>query len=880
MSDNSSESFSQQPEKIVDESSLNSSQTPLIIKDSLEGKTIGDNNRYLLQTLLGQGGMSKVYQALDTKFEKKVVAIKLMTIYSSANYKNLIKRFTAEIKVISSLKHPNIIQIFDYGVTPEELPFSGSPFYVMEYFTGETLQDRLTKNRILSLDSLFNIIGQVCVGLKEAHQKGIVHRDLKPDNIFLVAGGAFGEIVKIIDFGIAKNLASDNQNYTKTKTGSFIGTYRYASPEQCRGLSNIDQRTDIYSLGIILYEAICGTNPYDLDHDSSPTEGDWIACHIRVPPKPLKEQPGCENLDSKLENLVMKCLAKSPQDRFLSIEQLQNALANSFSPQNYYAEQDTNTNNYLGANNYRVARKDEVQLTSTPTEIQTEEQPTLPKQTIVETNKKPIPPTLALAENAEKLAVPPTRSISSPKARKSSKRLGFIIGSAAILMGVFGIGGYLLFINQTKKTSRNERKVIAIVPESKTNTNNQQSNDTNDIAPLLESLETQYRQENYEDCYQLAINYPDRDNSVINQWVGNCGLEAAKIKANTNSYSDAITIAQSIPNTVPNYQEVKDNINIWSEELLDYATQLYRKEGKLEEAIKITNIIRENPNFQTKIADLSSQWQQEEEKYQAIIDQAQSLLDRAQWDAAKKEVAKIPSDFTFLRQKAQPILNEANQQINAIAATESRRLEEEQRLKAEAAAEQRRLEEEQRLKAEAVAEERRLEEERLKAEAATEERRLEEEQRLREEAAAEQRRLEEERLRAEAAVEQRRLEEEQRLREEAAVEQRRLEEEQRLREEAEAEQRRLEEERLRAEAAVEQSNLEEEQLSIFSVNGEEVPTHIQSIIRGIAARQELELSNCQVAPVSVMVNQLYGFCAHSNYRYNAGKYHINVPHLE
>nr|MDJ0691149.1 serine/threonine-protein kinase [Xenococcaceae cyanobacterium MO_188.B32] len=374
--DNSSDSSHPQPKKTVDESHLNPSQakntvvepnpsktprTPLARKDPLEGKTIGDNNRYLLQTLLGQGGMSKVYRALDTKFDDRVVAIKLMTNYSAASGKHLIKRFMAEIKAISRLKHINIIQILDFGVTPALAPFSGSPFYVMEYFAGKTLQNLLTENRTIPLDSLSHIIRQVCAGLKEAHQKGIVHRDLKPDNIFLVAGGAFGEIVKIIDFGIAKNISADDQKSTQlTREGSFIGTYRYASPEQCRGLLNIDQRTDIYSLGVILYEAICGQNPYNLNNDVSSSQAntvplrkvvgldkqgkqgsrgrrnyaypnslafqaDWIAYHTRVLPKPLKEQPGCENIKDELANIVMKCLAKSPQDRFSDIGELQNA---------------------------------------------------------------------------------------------------------------------------------------------------------------------------------------------------------------------------------------------------------------------------------------------------------------------------------------------------------------------------------------------------------------------------------------------------------------------------------------------------------------------------------------------------------------------------
>ena len=339
MSDNFSDSL---PKKTLDESGLNCdrakktvaegnsskvSDVPFIRKDPLEGKTIGDCDRYLLQTLLGTGGMSRVYQALDTKFEARVVAIKLMT-NCSANSEHL-KRFMGEIRAISRLKHPNIIQIFDFGVTPAVAPFYGVPFYVMEHLEGETLQKLLTRNKRIPINSISNIIDRVCAGLKESHQKGIVHRDLKPDNIFLVPSDTFGPIVKILDFGIAKNISINSHDRTKlTREGSFIGTYRYASPEQCRGLVDIDQRADIYSLGIILYEAICGNNPYGLDNNSHTSQIDWIAYHIVVPPKPLKQQPGCEDLADEIENIVMKCLAKSPQARFSNIEELQNAFTN------------------------------------------------------------------------------------------------------------------------------------------------------------------------------------------------------------------------------------------------------------------------------------------------------------------------------------------------------------------------------------------------------------------------------------------------------------------------------------------------------------------------------------------------------------------------
>ena len=380
MSDNSSESSSSQAQKIVVEPDATELlQTTFARKDPLEGKTIGDNNRYLLQTLLGQEGISKVYKALDTHFENRVVAIKLMTIDSSANAKHLVEKFMEEIKAISNLQHPNIVHIFDYGITPDGIPFYSSPFYVMDYLTGQTLKDRLAKHKTLPLDSLLNIFRQVCAGLKEAHQKGIVHQNLTSNNIFLVDNDAGDEVVKIIDFGIAKNVSYDEQKYgTKPQAGYFCKTYRYASPEQCLGLPNIDQRTDIYSLGLILYEAICGTNPYDVNFNS--TEIDWSNYHIKIPPKPLKKQAGMEYIDSKLENIVMKCLAKSPQYRFINIEELQyalirelqdalieelqGALVNSSSPQNYGDQQDTKTSINLKKNSLHDKINEEVKRPS------------------------------------------------------------------------------------------------------------------------------------------------------------------------------------------------------------------------------------------------------------------------------------------------------------------------------------------------------------------------------------------------------------------------------------------------------------------------------------------------------------------------------------
>ncbi len=654
--DNLSNSSSPQPKKTIDESIFNMAQNektvfepnkpsriPVIRKDPLEGIAIGDNNRYVLQTLLGQGGMSQVYQALDTKLKDRVVAIKLMTNYSAASHNHLIKRFTGEVKAIVHLKHPNIIQIFDFGVTPNQAPFYGSPFYVMEYLPGRTLQNLLTENKIVPLDSLLKIISQVCVGLKEAHQKGIVHRDLKPDNIFLVNGGAFGEIIKILDFGIAKNMICDDTNQTRlTQEGSFIGTYRYASPEQCRGLLNIDQRTDIYSLGVILYEAICGKSPYDLDNDFNNSQADWIACHIRVPPKPLKEQPGCQNLPDELVNVVMQCLAKSPQDRFSDIGVLPDILSNSFLGGRGLS--------YNSVSNKKVIAHQE--KNSHQSQINLEVSLDSPEKAVERTNNN-------LSQN----------DISSSNSNKKLS-VGLLAGLVALLIAIVGTIGYLgmsLLLGRPNKIAQNYFK-STVDP----------NNNSNDLNLLVDQLEIQYEQGNSEDCYKLATKTPNQDNLVIQEWIGKCGLAAAQTKAEINSFSGAIAIAKTIPNTVPNYQEIQENIDIWSRKVLDYATKLYQ-EGKLEEAVKTTQIVPENSNFKATVPKLISQWQQEEEKHKAIIDNAQNLLNRGQWYAAKQEVAKITSDFVFWRQEAQPILELANRKINEIAAAERRRRAQQQR---------------------------------------------------------------------------------------------------------------------------------------------------------------------------------------------------------
>ncbi len=302
--------------------------------NSWNGRFVGDNQRYRLDRRLGGGGMGEVFLATDTRVGQQV-ALKLLkdTLVASQEMR---KRFEREVAVCAALQSDHIVKISDCGVTPE-----GFPFYVMEYLRGQTLRQLLQREKRLSVERTVKIMAQVCKGLQLAHQGvtlqrdggkttehiQVVHRDLKPDNIFLVPTD-LGEWVKVLDFGVAKirSESSENSNITNI-TSTFIGTFRYAPPEQIQSDQNLDARGDIYSLGIILYEMLSAADPFGISIKGSHiSEASWVLAHAYEPPKPLREQPGCEHLPVQLEAVVMKCLHKNPANRFATVAELNQAL--------------------------------------------------------------------------------------------------------------------------------------------------------------------------------------------------------------------------------------------------------------------------------------------------------------------------------------------------------------------------------------------------------------------------------------------------------------------------------------------------------------------------------------------------------------------------
>lgn len=297
------------------------------------GQSIGDRQRYRLDAHLGRGGMGDVFLAMDVVLGKKV-ALKLLkgALTTTEEFK---KRFDREVAICAALSSDNIVQVSDYGITEQ-----GQPFYVMEYLQGETLRQRLMRQIRLPVGEALSIMIQICLGLQTPHEGiplwidggmhselvRVVHRDLKPDNIFLISKGS-GEMIKLLDFGIAKIYYEEPDNKTSlTRTNEFMGTPRYASPEQLSGLQDLDARADIYSLGVILYEMLSGQSPFYEEGKALTSMVAWAIAHTSQSPRPLRTQAACLNLTPSLEATILKCLHKDPNDRFTSVRELREAL--------------------------------------------------------------------------------------------------------------------------------------------------------------------------------------------------------------------------------------------------------------------------------------------------------------------------------------------------------------------------------------------------------------------------------------------------------------------------------------------------------------------------------------------------------------------------
>lgn len=410
--------------------------TPLLV-DTLIGTTLAD--KYEILEKLGSGGMGLVYKARHL-FMKRLVAIKLM-LPQYASSAIALKRFRQEAQAASHLNHPNILKVYDFGVTP-----TGLPYLVMDLLEGKSLSEELDRLGRLPINRSLGIFLQTCAALSHAHQKGVIHRDLKPGNIMLIHYEGADDVVQIVDFGMAKiTEAMDGESSDLTKTGEVFGSPMYMSPEQCMG-KELDARSDIYSMGCVMYRSLTGCPAV-----SGQTAMECFNKHATTMPPHFAEVASDLALPATLEAVIFKALAKEPEERYQSMSELRDALiaemtamgleiSTSMQPGTVRPQEDSTANKTAAVSTVTVSP----------------ERNTIEK-TVVQASTAGSAPATAGEKSYHPTATPPTppkdsveASISMlPPGSKTSKR-GIIWAS---IIGVAIVGGALYFTSPKPASS-------------------------------------------------------------------------------------------------------------------------------------------------------------------------------------------------------------------------------------------------------------------------------------------------------------------------------------------------------------------------------------------------------------------------------------------
>ncbi|MBL4636352.1 MAG: serine/threonine protein kinase [Kofleriaceae bacterium] len=281
--------------------------------DPVLAMTIGN---YQVTKKIGEGGMGSVYLAEHPLIGKKV-ALKVLHPEFSSN-QDVVTRFFNEARAVNDIQHPNIVDIIDYGTIPG--PNGDMVYFFMEHLDGNPLEDVIEEQSPIDPDRCLHICLQVADALAASHNTNIVHRDLKPDNIILLKKRSTDDFVKLLDFGIAK-LTGDQPGSSRTRTGIVMGTPSYMSPEQCEGRGMIDKRTDVYALGIVMYQMLSGRVPF-----LGEGYGEILVQHLTQLPIPLHKL--LDTVPPHVEAVCMKALEKKPDDRYQNMEDFMAALEN------------------------------------------------------------------------------------------------------------------------------------------------------------------------------------------------------------------------------------------------------------------------------------------------------------------------------------------------------------------------------------------------------------------------------------------------------------------------------------------------------------------------------------------------------------------------
>ena len=582
------------------------------------GRSVGERQRYRLDKCLAAGGMGEVFVAMDTLLGK-LVALKLLkdTLVASAELR---KRFEREVALCAALKSDHIVEVSDYGMTTE-----GYPFFVMEYLRGQSLGQLLRQKQRLPLERTVNLIAQVCDGLQLAHagvtrwrenatvsdQIKVVHCDLKPDNIFLVPT-VLGELVKILDFGVAK-IRQTQAEHTNL-TNMFLGTFHYASPEQLTVEKDLDGRADIYSLGIIIYEMLSGTDPFGLGfnivNEAPISNISWALAHTSNPPVPLRRQPGLSQISPELETVVMRCLKKIPNERFASVGELKLAL------------QAAIVNTHQSPQN--LEQKNQIADTAEP-------------------------------QVAAEHCLSPTLIIREKQVGEKKKPVWHLSKLTAVAAVVVGIASYYYYtqgqidqpekagveaiqlLQQGKNYEECVHKAEAVLP-------------TSPFYPKAQNLSNE--------CQRLA-----QDEKLLTR---------AQDLAKKHNFKEAISEASKIQlgTSRPLAQQLSDQ---WSMNLIKQSEELYEQSSNSKELENVLALIKAIPQTSSvaKSADeMSQKWRTEWNKNEHYLQAANDALKQGKWQEAIDKThqvrligQEVKQNTPYWQNKMKPIIEMAQKRI-------------------------------------------------------------------------------------------------------------------------------------------------------------------------------------------------------------------------
>lgn len=363
--------------------------------------------KYRVDRVLGEGGMGLVVAATHTGLDQKV-AIKFLHPEAAAR-EDIVERFAREARAAAKVKSEHVVRIFDVGTLE-----NGAPYMVMEHLEGEDLDQLAEREKKLPLGTVCGFMLQACEALAEAHAAGIVHRDLKPANLFLARGPDRRTIVKVLDFGISK--LRDRAN-ALTQTSTLLGTAYYMSPEQLTNAKAVDARSDVWALGVILYELVSGARPFDAG-----TMPEVVALILSSTPTPLREY--VPDVPPRFEAIIDRCLQRNPKQRFASVGELAAELVTFVPEQRVSIE--------------RISR-----VVATMDEIQTGTSATMPAPSNAlspEAVSFAMPPTrreggvVGLAETALSTAAPVAAVVEAPRAPRRAPLL--VLGIAIVAIGL------------------------------------------------------------------------------------------------------------------------------------------------------------------------------------------------------------------------------------------------------------------------------------------------------------------------------------------------------------------------------------------------------------------------------------------------------------